>query len=218
MRARGRCDFRRLDLGPHAAARQFGFRRARHRFDLRGDALNEGNEFRIWVDARRSVVEPVDIRQQDQKICAGHGGDAGRETVVIAVPDFVGGNRVVLVDHRHRAPFQQLGDGRARIEIAPSLFGVLQGDQDLAGADAVMAQHLRPDSRQRDLPHCRGGLAFLELERSARQFETAASERDRTGGHDQEFATLAVQPGEVVGQRREPRGAHFAGVGIDQQG
>jgi len=87
-----------------------------------------------------------------------------------------------------------------------------------SGADAVMAQHLRPDSRQRDLPHCRGGLAFLELERSARQFETAASERDRTGGHDQEFATLAVQPGEVVGQRREPRGAHFAGVGIDQQG
>ena len=37
---------------------------------------------------------------------ARHGGDTRGEPVVVAVADLVGGDRVVLVDHRYCAPFQ----------------------------------------------------------------------------------------------------------------
>ena len=165
MRARRRRDLRRLDLGEHAAARQFGFRRARHAFDFRGDGLDDRNQFCVGIGAGRRVIKPVDIGQQDQQIGARHGGDARGEAIIVAIADFVGGHRVVLVDHGHRAPFQQFADGRAGVEIAAALLGVLQRHQNLSGADAVSPEHFRPDPRQRDLSHGGGALAFLEFQR-----------------------------------------------------
>jgi hypothetical protein len=44
---------------------------------------------------------------------------------MVAITNLVGGNRVVLVDDRHGAPLEELGDGRARVEIAAAFFGVL---------------------------------------------------------------------------------------------
>jgi hypothetical protein len=87
----------------------------------------------------------------------------------------------------------------------------------LSGADAVSPEHLRPNSRQRDLSYRGSSLAFFEFQRSARQFQKAAAERNRARRDDQEFASLAVQFCEICRQRREPCSAHFAGVGIDQQ-
>ena len=126
-----------------------------------------GDVLGACVALRRLVVEPVDVGQQHQEIGAHHGGDARGEPVVVAVADLGGRDRVVLVDHRHAAPFQQLGDGRARVEIAAALFGVAERDQHLAGGDAVRAERLRPGARQRDLADRGGGLAVLELERTA---------------------------------------------------
>ena len=180
VRARCRRNLRRLDLGEHAAARQFGFGRARHAFDLRRNGLDDRDQFGVGVGAGRRVIKPVDIGQQDQQIGARHGGDARGEAVIVAIADFVGRNRVVLVDHGHRAPFQKLGDGRAGVEIAAALLGVLQCHKNLSGADAVSAKHLRPDPRQRDLAHRSGALAFLELQGAARQFQPAAPQRNRT--------------------------------------
>jgi hypothetical protein len=82
--------------------------------------------FASGLAAGRRGVEPVDVRQQHQQIGAGHGGDARGEAVVVAVADFVGGDRVVLVDDRHGAPLQQARDGLACVEIAAALLGVLQ--------------------------------------------------------------------------------------------
>ena len=212
MRAgRGR-DLRRLDLGVHAAARQFGFGRARHRLDFGGDGFHDRNQFCVGIGAGRRVVEAVDVGQQDQQIGARHGGDARGEAIIVAIADFVGGDRVVLVDDGHRAPFQQFGDGRAGVEIAAALLGVLQRHQDLSGADAVIAEHFRPDPRQRDLADGGRALAFLELQRAARQFQAAAAERNRAGRDHQDVAALAMQFGDIGGQRRQPRRAHLAGL------
>ena len=81
---------------------------------------------------RRRVVEPVDVGEQHQQVGARHGGDARGEPVVVAVADLVGGDGVVLVDHRHAAPFQQLADGRARVEIAAALLGVARASAESA--------------------------------------------------------------------------------------
>ena len=116
------------------------------------------------VGAGRRVIEAVDVGQQHDQIGAHHGADAGGEPVIVAVTDFGGRHRVVLVDDRHRAPFQQFVDGRAGVEIAPPLLGVAQRDQHLAGGNAVPRQRLGPGPRQRDLADRGGGLAVFELE------------------------------------------------------
>ena len=88
-----------------------------------------------------------------------------RQAVVVAVADFGGRDRVVLVDHRDGAPLQELAYGGARIKIASALLRVLQRDQNLSGGDAVVAEHLGPGARERNLADGGGGLAVLELER-----------------------------------------------------
>ena len=201
---------RRLDLGLHAAARELGAGRAGHRLDLRRDARDQRHVPGAGIAAGRRVVEAVDIGQQHQQIGAHHGGDAGGQPVVVAIADFVGGDGVVLVDDRDRAPLQQRVDGRARIQIAPPLLGVAERHQHLAGGDAVPRQRLGPGARQRDLADRRGGLAVFELERTCRQLEHGAAERDRAGGDDQHVALVAVELGDVGGQRRKPR---FAAAG-----
>ena len=62
-----------------------------------------------------------------------------------------------------------------------------------------------------------GALAFLELERPARQFQAAAAERDRAGGHHQHVAALAMQLGDIGRERLQPRRAHLALGLVDQQ-
>ena len=153
---------------------------------------------------RRLVVEPVDVGQQHQQIGAHHGGDARGQPVVVAVADFARGRRVVLVDHRHAAPFQQLGDGRARIEIAAALLGIAQCDQHLAGGELVRPERLGPGARQRDLPDGGGGLRLLELEAAGGQLQHGAAERDGAGRDHQHVALLGVQGGDVGGELVEP--------------
>ena len=58
---------------------------------------------------------------------------------------------------------------RARVEIAAALFGVLQGQEHLAGDNAVLGERARPFARKRDLPDRRRSLAVLELERALGQ-------------------------------------------------
>ena len=165
--APGGGDLAGLDLGLHAAAGEFRIGGSRHRLDLRRDALHHRNQLGVGAGAGRRVVEPVDVRQQHQEVGAHHGRDPGSEAVIVAVTDFVGGDRVVLVDDGHRAPFQQLGDGGARVEIAAALLGVAERDQDLAGAHPVHAERRGPGAGELDLADRGGGLAVLELERPA---------------------------------------------------
>ncbi len=171
-------DLAGLELGLHAAAGVRGGGVAGHRLDRGGDALDRVDEFGVGVGDRRGGVEAVDVGQQDEQVGAHHGGDAGREAVVVAVADLAGGDGVVLVDHRHGAKSEQRGDGRAGIEVAAALLGVAEGEQDLAGGEADAAEGLGPGAGERDLADGGGGLAFLQPQRARRQAEHAAAQRD----------------------------------------
>ena len=161
-----RCDARGLDLGAHAAARQFGRRAAGHRLDLGRHALDDRQQSRLRVAVRRRIVKPGDVGEQDQEVRARHGGDPRREAIIVAVADLAGRDRVVLVDDRDCAHGEETAERRARVEIAAALLRVLQGQQDLARDDAVSAERARPFAGERDLSDRRGRLAVLELERS----------------------------------------------------
>ena len=152
-----------------------------------------------------------------RQIGARHGGDARGQPVVVAVADFGGRDRVVLVDDRRGAHVEQAFDGRARVEIAPALLGVPERDEDLPGRDAVRAEHLRPGARERDLADGGGGLAILELQRARRQAEHGAPERDRAGGDHENVGAAPVHGGEVGDQRVEPGALEAARRLVDEQ-
>ena len=112
------------------------------------------------IDGGKRAGVPIEVG-------ARHGGDAGRQPVIVAIADLGGGDRVVLVDDRHRLHLQQRRDGGARIEIAAALLGVAERHQDLPGGDPVLAELLRPGAGQRDLADGGRGLALLQLQRAA---------------------------------------------------
>ena len=166
---------------------------------------------------RRRVVEPVDVGEQHQQVRARHRGDARREAIVVAIADLVGGDGVVLVDHRHAAPFEQLGDRAARVEIAAPLLGVAERQQDLPGRNAVAAERLGPGARERDLPDRGGGLASSSLSGPRGSLSTArpsAIAPDDTTRMSR-FSPCSCR--DVVGERGQPVLVHAAGRGIDQQ-
>ena len=133
-----------------------------------------------------------------------HLRDARGEPVVVAEADLGGGDRVVLVDHRHRAQRQQLREGRAGVEMAAALLGVVGGQQDLRDGDAVPRQRLLIGVRQADLPGRRGGLLFLEPQRAA------GAGRDGGGRPRSRRTRRGSPPGRARGSARRRRPAHRA--------
>src|SRR5262249_57588000 len=83
--------------------------------------------------ARVDVVEPVNVGEQDQRAGPDDVGDERREPVIVAEPDLVGGDRVVLVDHRQYAQFEQAAKGALGVAVVRAPHQVVGGKQDLAG-------------------------------------------------------------------------------------
>jgi hypothetical protein len=106
------------------------------------DALDHGNVLRVGVGCRRCGVEPIDVREQHQKVRADHGGNTGCKAIVVAIADLAGRHCVVLVDHGHGPHFKELQRRGAGVEIAPPLLRVREGHEDLPGGDAMVRQHL----------------------------------------------------------------------------
>ena len=93
-------------------------------------------------------------------------GDAGREPVIVAEPDFGGGDRVVFVDHRHAAQLEQCLQRGARVEIAAALLGIAEGQQNLRRDDVLARKNVGIGFRQAHLSRGGGGLAFFQPERA----------------------------------------------------
>ena len=207
----------RGDLGHHAAG---GARRAdvaRHRLDLRRDALDSGDPACLRVVARVALVEAVDIREQDQQIGAHHHRDPRREPIVVAEADLVGGDRVVLVDHRHGAEREQRVDGAARVQVASARLGVLVGQENLRDADAVAGERRLVRMGQPDLPAGRRCLHLLQLQRALRETEVTAPDGDRARRDDQHVLAAFAKLGHVPREAIEPGLVEGAGLRVGEQ-
>ena len=62
-------------------------------------------------------VQPGGVGEQDQQPRPEQQRHLGGEEVVVAERDLVGRRRVVLVDHRHRAPLEQPAERLARVQV-----------------------------------------------------------------------------------------------------
>ena len=104
-------------LGGGAAAR---------RDDLRRDRRDLGDELRGPAFARILRIKTIDVGEKHEPLGRDHAGHARGEAVIVAIADLACGDRVVLVDHGHCAELDQRLQGRARVQIAPAAFGILQ--------------------------------------------------------------------------------------------
>ncbi len=108
-----------------------------------------------------------------KRVGADHRRDPGRKTVVVAEADLRRGDGVVLVDHRHGIELQQGGEGRARVEMAPALLGVIERQQNLGAGDAVARQRLLIGVGQADLTRGGGGLLLFQAQHTGIEAEAA---------------------------------------------
>ena len=162
-------------------------------------------------------VEPVDIGEQHEAVGAHHAGHARRQPVVVAVADFAGGHRVVLVDDGDGTVREQGGDGLARVEIAPALLGVAQREQDLRRREAVRLEHGLVGAGEGDLADGRRSLRLFQLQRPARKAQYVASERDGAGGDQDHLPAGLGEVRHVAGERIEPGRVDRARRPVDEQ-
>src|SRR5690606_24985221 len=85
--------------------------------------------------ARRTVVQAVDVGEQEQQVGVHEVGHQCGEPVVVTEPDLGGRDRVVLVDDRDHAELEQLGEGLAGVAVVRPTGDVVQGQQHLAGGE-----------------------------------------------------------------------------------
>ncbi len=111
----------------------------------------------------RAVVEGVDVGEQHERVGADQVRHEGREPVVVAEADLVGGDGVVFVDDGHDAEVQQPVEGAEGVGVLAAAHEVLGGEQHLADGDAVGAEGLRVAGHQQALAHAGGGLLGGEV-------------------------------------------------------
>ena len=110
-----------LDLRAHAAGAPGGLRAEVERADLVGDAFHRRN------DLPAPAQQAVDDRQKDEQVGAEQRSDQGREQVIIAEPDFIDADCIILVDDRDGPHVEQRVDHVADVKVTRPLVEVFAG-------------------------------------------------------------------------------------------
>jgi tRNA(Ser,Leu) C12 N-acetylase TAN1 len=128
---------------------------------------------------RRTRVERVDVRQQHEQVGLHELRDERGEPVVVAEPDLVGRDGVVLVDDRQDPQVEEALHGALRVAAVRRVLEVSGGQQHLAGHDLEAAQAVLVAVDEEVLPHSRGGLLRREVGRPRVEVEERDAGRDR---------------------------------------
>ena len=84
------------------------------------------------------------------------------EEVVVAEGDLVGGRRVVLVDHRHHPPLEQLAQRLARVQVVRARAHVEERQQHLGARHPALLQQLVVDPVELALADRAGRLQLVD--------------------------------------------------------
>ena len=120
----------------------------------------------LRVAARIACEQAGLVGQNHQCVGLDQVGDQRSEGVVVAEPDLLGRDRVVLVDDRDGIELQQGAQRRARVEVPLAIGEVFVREQDLGGVQAMRAKAGLVGLHQAHLTDRRRGLLLVELART----------------------------------------------------
>ena len=130
------------------------------------------DERRGRVETRIGREHARRIGEEDKQVGVHEMGNEGREAIVVAEPDLVVGEGVVLVDDGHRSQLEQSRERLARVEVLPALDEVVRNEQHLRGHQPVRREDVVVGAHEAALPsrgkrlQCRGvGRTLLQPER-----------------------------------------------------
>ena len=154
---------------------------------------------------RVTGVEAVHVAEQDQCVGMHQVRDQRGQPVVVAEPDLVGRDRVVLVDHRHDAELEQPPEGLVSVAVVTVPGDVVDGEQHLTDLEAVPPEAMRVVPHQQALTHRRRRLLGGEILRTRLQAERGQAGRDRARGDEHDFPAGQPSGGECGHQLLDPR-------------
>jgi len=151
------------------------------------DAFDFGQLARAGVASRVRVVDAVDVGRQHQQVGLRQHRHMGSEAVVVADPQFIDRDRIVLVDHRQHAETAQRAQRVAGVEEAPAVAEVVAGQQQLGDGEVEEA---RPEAHQFRLADRRQRLLAGHARRGGitAPAQGSASRGHRAGGHHHHLA------------------------------
>ncbi len=133
---------------------------------------------------------------------------------VVDEGQLLGGDGVVLVDHRDDAVAQQGLERRAQVEIAHPVLEVAAGQEHLAADPAEPLEARLVEAHEPRLAHRRAGLPLHQVRRHAAEAQRLDPQPDGARADDQHLAALAPQPRRRLHHREDPRqGDAAVGVG-----
>ena len=125
------------------------------------------------------------------------------EAVVVAHPDLVGGDGVVLVDHGQHVEPEQALQRALRVAVVGAADHVVGGEQHLPDGLPVAGERPRVGLGEQELADRGRGLLGGEVAGSAGQPERREPGRDRPRGDEHHLAARGAPFGERVDQRVE---------------
>ena len=108
------------------------------------------------------VKRPGGVGEQNEQLGREQDRHLRGEEVVVTERDLIGRGRVVLVDHRHDAPVQELAQRLAGVQVVGAGAHVEEREQHLSGRDVTRAQQLVVDLIQLALTDGARGLELVD--------------------------------------------------------
>ena len=171
-----------MQLGDHAAGSKLRAFVARERENTRVDDRDGLNELGIRVTARVTVIQAVDVREQDQQIRRDGRRYDCRERIVVADDDLIRGDRVVLVDDRQCAELKQARERIVKVRLAATALGqIRRGDEQLRHDVIILRKQLVVNIHQLTLPDRGRSLLGGHVLRPRGQAQLADAHADRAG-------------------------------------
>ncbi len=93
-------------------------------------------------------------------------GEQRGQTVVIAVAELGGRDRVVLVDDRHTPQLEQPSEGLPSVQVLSAVDEIVGVEQHLSSDEPMALQHLVVDLHESRLADRRDGLQSLHVTRA----------------------------------------------------
>ena len=140
---------------------------------------------------RRSGVEAVNVRQEEERISLDHLRDERRHPIVVAKAQLPSRHSIILVENRNDAEAEQAYERGSGIGVVVPAHHVLRREQNLSRIQVMRVKGRRPPGHEQALAHRGSSLNAGKVLRLGGKPQGIEARSNRSRGDDE---NLAVPP------------------------